>query len=390
MNHLKLKYLLTRFIFLICFGFLHFAGISQNLVQNGSFEDIKSCHDDRSHAYNIGSIRNFMPSWRSPNGGTPDPYGPPCKSKNGRPPHLYPGPCVPHSGNAVVGLGIIYGGTMNPGEVRRREYIQSKLISQLKPNVEYCISFYIHFGLSSSWKASAIQAVVSKKRSFGASNFEPIITKPTIEASLKSIDSGWQHIKGTFIANGGEKYLTIGSFSPLGTLIMTPNQPVSKKPGKEQISGAYYYIDDVVLLEKKASCPCDIPNSEVTDSGQEDSTLQIIPNNFIVEGLLFELKSAQLLNKEIQQLDSLAKWLIEHPSKTILIVGHTDNQGKEEFNTKLSFDRAISVQQYLMNKGIAQQRMSVLGKGPYEPISDNTTEKGRALNRRVEIIITQE
>jgi outer membrane protein OmpA-like peptidoglycan-associated protein len=331
-----------------------------------------------------------MPSWRSPNGGTPDPYGPPCKSKNGHPPHLYPGTCLPHSGNAVVGLGIIYGGTMNPGEVRRREYIQSKLISQLKPNVEYCISFYIHFGLSSSWKASAIQAVVSKKRSFGASNFEPIITKPTIEASLKSIDSGWQHIKGTFIANGGEKYLTIGSFSPLGTLIMTPNQPVSKKTGKEQINGAYYYMDDVVLMEQKEGCPCDIPISEVTDSGQEDSTLQIIPNKFIIEGLLFESKSTQPLNKEIQQLDSLAIWLIEHPSKTILIVGHTDNQGKEEFNTKLSFDRAISVQQYLMNKGIAQQRMSVLGKGPYEPISDNTTEKGRALNRRVEITITQE
>ena len=70
-------------------------------------------------------------------------------------------------------------------------------------------------------------------------------------------------------------------------------------------------------------------------------------------------------------------------------VGHTDNIGSESYNKKLSVDRAASVYNYLIEKGIPKTRMKYRGFGPNVPVADNNTEEGRELNRRVEIFIVE-
>jgi OmpA-OmpF porin, OOP family len=73
---------------------------------------------------------------------------------------------------------------------------------------------------------------------------------------------------------------------------------------------------------------------------------------------------------------------------TITIVRHTDSDGNDAYNQKLSEARATSVMQYFLQKGIPANRMQAIGKGEAAPIADNKTEAGKAQNRRIEIEFT--
>jgi outer membrane protein OmpA-like peptidoglycan-associated protein len=82
--------------------------------------------------------------------------------------------------------------------------------------------------------------------------------------------------------------------------------------------------------------------------------------------------------------------LKENPTLKIQINGHTDNVGKPADNLKLSNDRAQSVVKYLVTKGIDIKRLSFKGFGAVQPIASNTTEEGKAQNRRTELkVISQ-
>lgn len=86
-------------------------------------------------------------------------------------------------------------------------------------------------------------------------------------------------------------------------------------------------------------------------------------------------------------LDAVADVLKEYNKTTIAVSGYTDNVGRDDYNLKLSQDRASSVAQYLISRGVDGGRLSAVGYGKADPIVDNSTENGRAQNRRVEIKI---
>jgi len=114
-----------------------------------------------------------------------------------------------------------------------------------------------------------------------------------------------------------------------------------------------------------------------------------IGDRFRLNQIYFEFNSSELLTISNIQLDSLYNILSEKPSLRIEIRGHTDNIGSEGYNKKLSVERAASVYNYLLGKGIPKTRMKYRGFGPAVPVADNGTEKGRELNRRVEIFIVE-
>jgi outer membrane protein OmpA-like peptidoglycan-associated protein len=89
----------------------------------------------------------------------------------------------------------------------------------------------------------------------------------------------------------------------------------------------------------------------------------------------------------MSELNNLVKLLNQYPTLKIEISGHTDDVGNEEYNQKLSVDRAQAVVNYLISKGISSSRLSFIGFGFTKPIADNTTEEGRKLNRRSEFKI---
>lgn len=114
-----------------------------------------------------------------------------------------------------------------------------------------------------------------------------------------------------------------------------------------------------------------------------------IGDRFRLNQIYFEFNSSELLAISYAQLDSLSQILAEKESIRIEIRGHTDNIGSDNYNKKLSVDRAASVYNYLIEKGIPKTRMKYRGFGPMVPVADNNTEKGRELNRRVEIMIVE-
>jgi outer membrane protein OmpA-like peptidoglycan-associated protein len=88
-------------------------------------------------------------------------------------------------------------------------------------------------------------------------------------------------------------------------------------------------------------------------------------------------------------LDRFAGTLNQNPATTVKIVGHTDNSGSDAVNNPLSVNRASATREYLVARGVASSRISIDGRGSYEPIADNGTAAGRAMNRRVEIFVAE-
>ncbi|MCD4682013.1 MAG: OmpA family protein, partial [Bacteroidales bacterium] len=98
----------------------------------------------------------------------------------------------------------------------------------------------------------------------------------------------------------------------------------------------------------------------------------------------FDFDKATLRSESANELDRLVKMLIDVPTMKIEISGHTDNVGSDNYNKQLSEDRAKAVVDYLIEKGIDQDRLTYAGYGETQPIADNDTEEGRQVNRRTE------
>jgi outer membrane protein OmpA-like peptidoglycan-associated protein len=101
----------------------------------------------------------------------------------------------------------------------------------------------------------------------------------------------------------------------------------------------------------------------------------------------FRSGKSKLNRQAMPKLENLAKFLNSN-SRTVSVVGHTDNRGNEEKNQELSEKRASAVSSALMDLGVAEDRIETKGAGQSEPIADNDTAEGRRQNRRVEINIS--
>jgi OOP family OmpA-OmpF porin len=102
-----------------------------------------------------------------------------------------------------------------------------------------------------------------------------------------------------------------------------------------------------------------------------------------LKGVTFALNSATLTAQDQLLLDSVAGILRQRPQFNVDVVGHTDSTGSDALNQDLSERRAASVRDYLVEQGIPAERLTSRGAGSSEPIADNDTAEGRALNRRV-------
>ncbi len=109
----------------------------------------------------------------------------------------------------------------------------------------------------------------------------------------------------------------------------------------------------------------------------------------VLENILFEKASAVLLPESFVELDKLLQFMRDNAGIRIEIAGHTSSDGDDAYNMKLSQDRADSVAKYLIDKGIARNRIVSKGYGENNPVAGNDTEDGRRLNRRVEFKIIE-
>lgn len=151
-----------------------------------------------------------------------------------------------------------------------------------------------------------------------------------------------------------------------------PSVPVSKKPKRDTV--LIPKNDSIRIARKK---PEPIVASVVLKS---DSLITLTD-------VLFETNSYKLKSEHFAQLDDVSQFLSAHPTVELSVFGHTDNVGDEKHNVTLSAKRAESVAQYLINKGIDDERIFFEGFGSARPVSENDTPQGRSKNRRVEILL---
>lgn len=125
----------------------------------------------------------------------------------------------------------------------------------------------------------------------------------------------------------------------------------------------------------------DLDNAEV--ERLDEDTLRV---NFDSD-ILFQVDSATLSSQSKSDLDDFARVMNEYSKSAILIQGHTDSTGSEEYNMQLSERRAQSVLNHLLMRDVHESRMAAVGYGEGYPVADNSTASGRQANRRVSILV---
>lgn len=149
-------------------------------------------------------------------------------------------------------------------------------------------------------------------------------------------------------------------------VVKKEKEPVKKPERKDSDQDGVY--DD------KDKCPGTPLGAEVNFRGC-----------WTIAGYLFDFDKAAIKPKARDRLDNIYNILTKNPDLTIILKGHTDSTGPEAYNKDLSLKRAQAVQKVLVDRGISADRIGVRGLGENEPLASNSTESGRALNRRVEI-----
>jgi outer membrane protein OmpA-like peptidoglycan-associated protein len=130
-------------------------------------------------------------------------------------------------------------------------------------------------------------------------------------------------------------------------------------------------------FEDGDGCPDEIPEEITRFTG-------------VIEGIFFDTNKATIKKASFKTLDAAIEVLAKFPSINVEISGHTDDRGEREHNLELSQNRANSVRDYLVSKGIDTARIKTRGAGPDEPVDTNKTKAGRGKNRRIEFKIVQQ
>jgi len=140
------------------------------------------------------------------------------------------------------------------------------------------------------------------------------------------------------------------------------------------------------ILFQSLSGPYKVDDMSVpANAGVGSWSVQFDNTTYELRNVLFDVGKASLQSSSYAELNRLVKGLKQYPEKVIEIAGHTDSDGDDDYNMKLSQDRANTVRDYLISKGIAADRVTAVGYGESQPVADNSTAAGKAQNRRTEV-----
>lgn len=126
-----------------------------------------------------------------------------------------------------------------------------------------------------------------------------------------------------------------------------------------------------------------IPKEVIKEVVVDKYIVDISEDRLVLVGVNFAFDKSDLLPESYFVLDKSVRLLNDSPGVNVEIEGYTDYIGTAEYNQKLSLERANTVKNYLVTKGIAESRLSTIGFGKGNPVATNETEEGRAMNRRI-------
>jgi len=183
----------------------------------------------------------------------------------------------------------------------------------------------------------------------------------------------------------GDVRLSLGVEIPLGyTKVVTKEKTVIKTREVAAKPQPVMDSDGDGVPDNRDQCP------NTLEGGRVDSNGCLIVNQTVtLTNINFEFDSAKLTRSSESSLDRIADSLKSQTDFRVEVAGHTDSVGAAEYNEQLSQERAESVRQYLLNRGVDPSRVTARGYGELNPVASNETESGRAMNRRVEFRVTE-
>jgi outer membrane protein OmpA-like peptidoglycan-associated protein len=362
---------LNKLLFFILLAIYGLKSQAQNLIANGSFEDANTCTESNAEC--------SPEAWK-----TTSPL------------------LLTYSGdqsNRFVGFTIY-----NPSVPDTRQYLQIKLLCPLQKDITYRFSFKLKtFNL----QIESIGALFSDSIIFF--NRDILINiRPTIDfnnqivAVPKRKKSDWNQFEVKYTAKGFEKYLIIGNFQSdfeqkriftdkpknftnylygIDDIELVPIDKIEICPEYEKIKEILYSLNDRHPLRRYNLFGDDVKKEqiEVIDKPKIDT--------ITVGNVLFGFDSFDLTKNGLYHLDSIFNKINKETIESIRIHGHTDSIGDQQYNLRLSLNRANTIKKYLSSQDLESIITEIQGFGDKYPVDSNTTEIGRHNNRRVEIIL---
>lgn len=342
----------------------------ENIVPNPGFEQYASA--PIGWFYKGQHFTNTMKYWSSPTAASPDVFGPKVKV----PAHWAEkgfGQQKAHKGVSMVGI-TAYG--CGDGKPHCREYIQIQLKEPLVIGQHYYIEFWVNH-LPRSLQINNLGAHFSMKR-IDIKTDEILAFRPAVNAEkiITATKGRWSKISGNFKSDSEADYLIIGNF-------FNDQKTEVKKAAENSLPFAYYYVDDVLVRKEEPIIEVPVKPDDLTKVKLEEGKVVQLKN------LYFDTDKWELLPRSYVELNKLLKILHDNPKMIIEIIGHTDNQGEDNYNLYLSRKRAKAVVDFLNENGVPAWRTRFKGLGRSTPIAVNDTDDGRQLNRRVEFLIVK-
>jgi outer membrane protein OmpA-like peptidoglycan-associated protein len=371
-------------VLLICF-LLTYQLSGRNLVPNADFSEI-------NYEINIDTSKIYPLFWEHTRGYT-------------NISHI-------HKNNAgEYSVGVRLSCRFIPHTKNYRDYLFVELNEVLVK--DKCYTLKVRAKAWGGYATNALSACLVKKRP-EATGYQLLTCENPLDFSymglLNSIfgrligEDGWEEVETTFKAQGGESYLLIGNFRKDGRFKLRKlkeqkgdefqvtrwQMDSSTATGRRNITGHYnrylsYYLIDHVELYESGKPPAEVePKERTKDKITKKDDSLFLSHTIQIN---FATASYQIDKSYDSLLDSIAKdiELHSHRLSYLSIIGHTDSTGEAEENLRLSYKRAEAVKTQLVKRGIAAELIRVEGKGDTKQIGDNATEKGRAMNRRIEL-----
>lgn len=349
--------------------------LAQNLVPNPGFEDYDNCPGGHSEAPHEFSVHH----WQSANMGTPD-YFNTCSVGEADVPHNWAGVSNAFEGNGYAGIFA-----WMAIDLPYREYLTCQLTEPLLKDSLYTLRFRYKLSSYSMYSIDRIGLYLSD-HPIKVRHDKPLQLMPTLsvmrDSALTRTTGLWETAEMEYKAMGGEAYLVIGNFDDNES---TRFYPIKFRAIAQEMlaNSAYYYIDDVAvlahyLLKKEQSI---LPEFVLTNTK--------LNTTYVLKNIQFGFNSYKLVPPSFYDLDRVAEYLLKHPKVMVQLSGHTDDRGNDDYNQRLSLNRAKSAGRYLETMGIDAKRIEIFGYGKSKPLVNESTEEARAVNRRVEVRFIQ-
>jgi OmpA-OmpF porin, OOP family len=343
-------------------GTMSLSAQEKNLVMNGSFENLSG---------QVNSTGEFVLANEvsSSNNTSVDLFSKSACGADYDVPANYMGTQESKTGNNYAGIIAYYADDAGvfktkPGYRKYSEYIQLCFLEPLKAGQVYSISFNASLSEKSAYAVSGLGMYFSAGKTDVRNNAFLNVTPHVICTDIIT-NTEWTTFEGTYVATGGETYVTVGCFDKYmeAKKVIEPFTNNSRK--------AYYYIDDIGVSPQSIT--------------KDDLTKILSGSCYQLANLNFETDKATILEQSYDELQSLSHFLKTYPYLVVYIDGFTDKTGTAAHNDKLSEERAFAVKAFLVKDGVNMNRLKARGYGENQPI-DTANEKS-VTNRRVEITI---